>query len=183
MTSFDGGGGATWPLSEGWERGETVRRSNNRATPKGLDQRSSCLIVVMQSPPHLRVVGRNGEAAIQGARPSSRPQSYGIFSWRHFASLKTLLCFRAGASGNPFSVKRIFEQAVDFIFWIRLFGLGTVFIYLLRYLDQETAKRPFRSSSQAATCYYQSNHSKVESIPLSAVPKDTTSELACLSPH
>jgi len=27
---------------------------------------------------------------------------------------------------------------------------------LSRYLDQETAKWPFRSSSQAATCYYQS---------------------------
>jgi len=39
-------------------------------------------------------------------------------------------------------------------------------------------KRPFRSSSQAATCSYQSNHSKVVAIPLSALPKDTTSELA-----
>jgi len=58
-----------------------------------------------------------------------------------------------------------------------------VFIYLSRYLDQETAKGPFRSSSQAATCYYQSNHSKVEEIPLSALPKDTISELAGLSPH
>jgi len=28
--------------------------------------------------------------------------------------------------------------------------------------DQETAKWTFRSSSQAATCYYQFNHSKVE---------------------
>jgi len=27
-------------------------------------------------------------------------------------------------------------------------------IYLSRYLDQETTKWPFRSSSQAATCYY-----------------------------
>jgi len=43
---------------------------------------------------------------------------------------------------------------------------------LSRYLDQETAKGPFRSLSQAATCYYQSNHSKVETIPLSALPKD-----------
>jgi len=38
-----------------------------------------------------------------------------------------------------------------------------------------------RSSSQAATCYYQSNHSKVEAIPISALPKNTTSELAGLS--
>jgi len=28
-------------------------------------------------------------------------------------------------------------------------------IYFLRYLGQKTAKEPFRSSSQAATCYYQ----------------------------
>jgi len=41
-----------------------------------------------------------------------------------------------------------------------------------------TAKKPFRSSSQAATCYYQPNHSKVEAIPLSTFPQDTTSELA-----
>jgi len=40
---------------------------------------------------------------------------------------------------------------------------------LSRYLDQETAKCPFWSSSQAATCYYQSNHSNVEAIPLSAL--------------
>jgi len=33
--------------------------------------------------------------------------------------------------------------------------------WLSRYLDQETAKWPFQSSSQAATCYYQSNHSLV----------------------
>jgi len=35
-----------------------------------------------------------------------------------------------------------------------------------------------QSSIQAAILYYQSNHSKVEAIPLSALPKDTTSELA-----
>jgi len=57
-------------------------------------------------------------------------------------------------------------------------------IYLPSCLSQETAKGPLRSSSQAAICYYQSNHSKVEEIPLSALPKDTTiSELAGLSPH
>jgi len=55
--------------------------------------------------------------------------------------------------------------------------------YLSRYLDQDTAKGLFWSSSQATTCYYQSICSKVEAIPLSALPKDTTSELAGLSPH
>jgi len=53
-----------------------------------------------------------------------------------------------------------------------------VLIYLSRYLDQETAKGPFRSSSQAAICYFQSNNLKVEAITLSALPKGTTSELA-----
>jgi len=41
-----------------------------------------------------------------------------------------------------------------------------------------TVKGHFRSSSRAATCYYQFNHSKVETIPLSALPKDTISKLA-----
>jgi len=52
-------------------------------------------------------------------------------------------------------------------------------IYLLGYLDQETAKRRFRSLSQVVTCY----HSKVEAIPLSALPKDTTNKLVGLSSH
>jgi len=50
-------------------------------------------------------------------------------------------------------------------------------------LDHLLAKGPFRSSSQAATCYYQSNHSKVEAISLSALPKDTTSKLASVTSH
>jgi len=32
--------------------------------------------------------------------------------------------------------------------------LGYLIIYCQGYLDQETVKEPFRSSSQAATCYY-----------------------------
>jgi len=48
-------------------------------------------------------------------------------------------------------------------------------------LGQKTAKCLLRYSSQATTCYYQFNHSKVEAIPLSALPKDTTSESAGLS--
>jgi len=39
------------------------------------------------------------------------------------------------------------------------------------------------STSRLRTCYYQSNHSKVEAIPLSALPKDATSELAGLPSH
>jgi len=37
--------------------------------------------------------------------------------------------------------------------------------------------------SPASSCYYQCNHSKVEAVPLSALPKDTTSELVGLSSH
>jgi len=44
----------------------------------------------------------------------------------------------------------------------------------------ERAKGTF--SNQAA-CYYQSNHSKVEAIPLTALPKNTTSKLSDFSPH
>jgi len=45
------------------------------------------------------------------------------------------------------------------------------------YLDLETMKGPFLFSNQAATCYYQSNHSMVEAISLSALFKDTTANL------
>jgi len=38
----------------------------------------------------------------------------------------------------------------------------------------------FSFKSQAAACYYQSNHSNVEAILLSTLPKNTTSELASL---
>jgi len=58
-------------------------------------------------------------------------------------------------------------------------GLGThLFVKVPR---KETANGPFRSLSQAATCYYQFSHSKLGAIPLSALPKDTTSKLVGLS--
>jgi len=62
-----------------------------------------------------------------------------------------------------------------------------VYKYRYSFICQGTstrrAKWPFRSSIQTATCYYQSNHSKVEAIPFSALPKDTTGKLAGLSSH
>jgi len=58
------------------------------------------------------------------------------------------------------------------------FGRFHLFVKLPRPGDSEV-----RSSSQAATCYYQFNHSKVEAIPLSALPKDTNIELSGLSPR
>jgi len=56
---------------------------------------------------------------------------------------------------------------------------AVLFIYLPSYLSQDTVKQ-LLSQAQAAT-FYQSNHSKVEIIPikcLTALPKDTTSKLA-----
>jgi len=48
-------------------------------------------------------------------------------------------------------------------------------------VHQSEPKGPLLFSSQVATWYYQSNHSKVEAIPLSAL--NTISELAGLSSH
>jgi len=62
-------------------------------------------------------------------------------------------------------------------------GLGPGTQLFVKVPWPEDSEWPFQSSSQAASCYYQSNHLKVEAIPLSAFPKDTTSELAGLSPH
>jgi len=46
----------------------------------------------------------------------------------------------------------------------------------VKVLDQKTVKAPFQSSRQAATCLtIQKVHG---AIPLTALPKDTTSELA-----
>jgi len=44
-------------------------------------------------------------------------------------------------------------------------SLALLLLYLPSWLGQETAKRPLRSSSHVATCYYQSNHSKVDARP------------------
>jgi len=53
--------------------------------------------------------------------------------------------------------------------------LGThLFVKVSRPGDSEVTF----SSSQAATGYSQSNYSKVQPIPLSALPKDTTKEFA-----
>jgi len=54
---------------------------------------------------------------------------------------------------------------------------------LIKVSRPRDSEGPLPSSSQAATCYFQSNHSKVEAIPLSALPTDTTSEVAGLSSH
>jgi len=53
-------------------------------------------------------------------------------------------------------------------------------IYLSRYFDQETGKKPFQSSSQANTTYYLPNHSKVRGNPVKPLPKDTISEFAAV---
>jgi len=83
-----------------------------------------------------------------------------------FANLQNIVCSNIGAI-NALNNQHQFIARFRYSFICQ--GL--------RYLNQETGKWPFRSSSQAATCYYQSNHSKVEAIPLRALPKDTTREL------
>jgi len=71
-----------------------------------------------------------------------------------------------------------------FIYWVKmifLLGLGThLFVKVPWPGDSEGTFSVFESSCHL---YYQSNHSKVEAILLSALPKDSTSELAGLSPH
>jgi len=58
--------------------------------------------------------------------------------------------------------------------------LAPLFVKVSRRGDSERAFSVFELSCPG---YYQSNYSKVEAIPLSALPKDTTSELAGLSSH
>jgi len=76
----------------------------------------------------------------------------------------------------------IFLEKVKHVLHL-LFSLFSTcsFYFLSMYLDQDTAEEPFRSSSESCHLLLQSNHSKLEAIPLSAFPKDTTSELAGLS--
>jgi len=62
-------------------------------------------------------------------------------------------------------------------------GGALIFICQGTSTRRQRSLRGFLSSSQAATYYYQSNHSLVEAIPLSASPKDTTSKLASLFSH
>jgi len=53
------------------------------------------------------------------------------------------------------------------IFIIKIIGTCSHIYQVPQPRDSEGS---FRSSSQAATCYYQSNHLNLEAIPLSALP-------------
>jgi len=87
------------------------------------------------------------------------------------------ICFGKHLLNQNFSSKRPFSPGHHHLVLFRpWYLLWYLLIYLSRYLDQETAEGPFRSSCQAATCYYQSNHSKIQQ-------QDTTSESAGLSSH
>jgi len=95
-------------------------------------------------------------------------KSYIAFS-EQFESLKTL---------NP---KSWFHEKNPLIIGF-LSGLGThLFVKVPRPGDSEGTPSVIESSFHLLL--YQSNHSKVEAIPLNALPKDTTNELADLSPH
>jgi len=41
---------------------------------------------------------------------------------------------------------------------LKIQALTHLFVKIHTYLDQETAKEPFWSSSQSVTCYHHSNH-------------------------
>jgi len=60
--------------------------------------------------------------------------------------------------------------------------LAHLFAKVPRPGDSKGAFLVFKLSCQLLF-YYQSNHSKVEAIPLTALPKDTTSELASYLHH
>jgi len=86
--------------------------------------------------------------------------------------------------------KGISNNYVNSSFWYEWWSRTQVYSLRFRYsfFCQGTSTRRQRRDffsllSQAATCYYQSNHSKIEAISFSALPKDTTSELTGLSPH
>jgi len=60
---------------------------------------------------------------------------------------------------------------------IRIFKIGLLGIHLFVEVPRRgDIKGLFRFSSQAAACYYQSNHSGRGNLVISALPKDTTSE-------
>jgi len=65
---------------------------------------------------------------------------------------------------------------------IRINGLGThLFVKVPR--PGDSGRDLFGLPVKLPPLYYQSNHSKVEAIPLNAFPKNTTSKLAGLSSH
>jgi len=59
-------------------------------------------------------------------------------------------------------------------------SLAVLLVYLPCCLGRRQ-RRPFRSSSPVATCYYQSNHSEVKINSINDLPKNTISELTDLS--
>jgi len=72
-----------------------------------------------------------------------------------------------GRSG-PKGMRVLSSADILSVLWTRgVLGLGThLFISVIE-----------------SSCHLQSNHSKVDAIPLSVLPKDTTSELASLFPY
>jgi len=84
--------------------------------------------------------------------------------WCHFCGMECVGVKRF----LRFSRKR--QKNLHLFSGFRRFRLSPhLFVKVPRPGDSEVI---FTSSSQAATCYYQTNHSLVEAIPLSALPKD-----------
>jgi len=66
-------------------------------------------------------------------------------------------------------------KTIEQLYRFCLLVFSHLFVMLFRPGDRNGS---LQHSSQAATCYYQFNHSKVEAIPLSALPKNTTNKFA-----
>jgi len=60
---------------------------------------------------------------------------------------------------------------------VSLFKFRHSFIFQVTSTRRQRSQAALRSSSQAATCYYQSNHSKLEAIPLNACPRTQQANL------
>jgi len=112
--------------------------------------------------------------------------------WRHFSAKCTntvrnelvnsftFMWYEFDYNYDRFRMNKMF-------FWARIDGI--LMICSILFFRYSFVKVPGPKDSKGtisvfeSKCYYQSNHIYVETIPLSALPKDTTSELADLSPH
>jgi len=62
-----------------------------------------------------------------------------------------------GESCDVFTIQVLVVQTFA-VSCVKIQALTHLFVKVHTYLDQETVKEPFWSSSQAATCYYHFNH-------------------------
>jgi len=128
----------------------------------------------------------------QSPEPSAVVKNFSGWDYINPTMILFKLCNNNKVLGHRFktlsNASKSFLYNHDWNLWRRAFVFCSFYREVSTHLfvkvpRPRNSKVTFRSSSLAATCYYQSNQSKVEAIPLSALPKHTTSELAGLSPH